>query len=108
MNEPSFLSVAQRNRFEGLGARKGDGEMRKGLLKASPLGQLWQCDSATAIPQRTVMAVPSNGLNMPRMCGDPALHRFGENGGRQGQSMGSLPSFVKLNRNVVGEQMAPS
>ena len=61
-----------------------------------------------AIPQRTVMAVPSNGLNMPRMCGDPALRRFGENGGRQGQSMGSLPSFVKLNRNVVGEQMAPS
>src|SRR5271157_365336 len=38
MSEPSFLSVAQRNRREGLGAaRKGDGEMRKGPLKPSPL-----------------------------------------------------------------------
>ena len=39
MNEPSFLSVAQWDRRERLDARKGDGEMRKGLLKASPLGQ---------------------------------------------------------------------
>jgi len=38
MSEPPFLSVAQRGRREGSGgARKYDGEMRKGLLKPSPL-----------------------------------------------------------------------
>jgi len=36
MSEPPFLSVAQRDRPGGLEARKFDGDMRKGLLKASP------------------------------------------------------------------------
>src|SRR6202049_1144621 len=39
MSEPPFLSVAQRDRPGGLGARKCNGDMRKGLLEASPPGQ---------------------------------------------------------------------
>ena len=39
MSEPSFLSVAQRDRPGGLVARNFDGDMRKGLLKASPPGR---------------------------------------------------------------------
>jgi len=41
--------------------RRGDGEMRKGLLEASPRRQLKQSDS-----QQTTMTVPGNGLTTGR------------------------------------------
>jgi len=43
---PHFYRL-RKDRREGLGARKCDGEMRKGLLQASPPRQQKQCNSGT-------------------------------------------------------------